>query len=93
LRSSQFKEQKALVGAPLGALMKMEADATQKVMADEGISHIVIEVQDQSPKVQGALFMFFQLVVGVLGESLQINAYEQPEVELGKSLVKPQLIQ
>jgi glucose-6-phosphate isomerase len=36
--------------------------------------------------------MFFMLSVGVLGELLNINTYDQPGVELGKILTKENLI-
>ena len=38
-----------------------------------------------------ALFMIFQLVIGTLGEVLNIDAYNQPGVEAGKIITKKSL--
>jgi glucose-6-phosphate isomerase len=46
---------------------------------------------DLSPETLGETFMFWQLVVAGLGECIDINAFDQPGVELGKKLAKDSL--
>ncbi len=75
-------------GKTLGDLLKAEALATSRSLTQVGVSNAIMEVETLSPESLGELFMFWQLVVAVLGECLDLNAFDQPGVELGKKLAR-----
>lgn len=54
---------------------------------EEGqIPHVVMQMSSANPEHWGAFFMVWMLVIAVLGELLNIDAFDQPGVELGKRL-------
>ena len=77
---------------PLGGLLEVFAQATQESLASEGTSSLTLTMERLDEKSLGALFMTLMLTVGALGEALDINAFDQPGVELGKRLAR-QLLQ
>lgn len=91
LEQSDFLIQKIMLGKKMGKLLDIEAESTQKALMQQAVSTFSLQIQDQSPATLGALFMFWQLVVAGLGEYLDINAFDQPGVELGKRLTKESL--
>jgi len=72
----------------LGALLAAEAQATQQGLEKQHVSNMTLHLSKLSEKELGFLFMYFELVVAALGERLQINAFDQPGVELGKVIAK-----
>lgn len=88
LKTAMFPHQKFFEGKKMGQLLGAEAEATESALSQEGISTMCLSLSDLSPESVGFLFMFWQLVVAGLGESLNINAFDQPGVELGKRLAK-----
>ena len=92
LAASQFKETSLLVNRPMGALLSAEAQATQAGLEKNGVSTLGIRTKGLSEENLGYLFMAFQLVVAGLGEYLEIDAFDQPGVELGKRLAKDILL-
>ena len=91
LQKSQFSETKELVGRTMGELLKFEALATQEALTQSGVSTLTLKTKVLDEQSLGYLFMFWQLVVAGLGEYLQIDAFNQPGVELGKRLAKEKL--
>ncbi len=85
---SQFKSLDVIEGKGIGALMKAELQATQDVLHKNEVSNATLVLERIDAKSLGALFMYFQLLVGTLGEVLDINAFDQPGVELGKKLAR-----
>jgi len=77
----------------LGEVLSAEADGFQGALKDAGIPFI--EMHGDSTKLEswGAFFMIWELVIAVLGEALEINAFDQPGVELGKRLAMQALRQ
>lgn len=89
LRQTQFpSKQKLLEGKPLGQLLAAEAEATYQALSESGVSAMVTEIETLEAKDICYLFMFFQMVTAVLGEALDIDAFDQPGVELGKRLAR-----
>lgn len=86
LAAATFEDCKHLVGRPLGRLMSAEANATERALAEMGVSTLVLRNEAFDARGVGRLLMFFQLVVGGLGEVLGIDPFNQPGVELGKVL-------
>jgi glucose-6-phosphate isomerase len=88
LQKSQTKETSLLQGKTLGTLLKAEAEAIQQALSEVGVSNITLKVSDLKEENLGRLIMFFQLSVMALGESFNINTFDQPGVELGKVMTK-----
>jgi glucose-6-phosphate isomerase len=88
LEESKFAVHQFLRGRGLGDLLAAEAKATEQALTQVGVSNMVLQVEDLSARSVGELFMFWQLVVAGLGECLDINAFDQPGVELGKRLAR-----
>ncbi|WII73523.1 glucose-6-phosphate isomerase [Bdellovibrio sp. 22V] len=91
IKKSQFKETLDLEGRTMGELLRAEALATQEALTQNGISTMTLKTKVLDEHTLGYLFMFFELVVAGLGEYLQIDAFDQPGVELGKRLAKEKL--
>ncbi|MGZ3768349.1 MAG: glucose-6-phosphate isomerase [Bdellovibrio sp.] len=91
LHKSQFKETLDLEGRTMGELLKAEALATQEALAQNGISTMTLKTKVLDEQALGYMFMFWQLVVAGMGEYMQIDAFDQPGVELGKRLAKQKL--
>lgn len=80
-----------LINKPLGAVLKAERLATQEALSSVGVSTLSLQIENISACSLGRLFMTFQCVVAAVAESLDINAYDQPGVELGKGLAHQML--
>ncbi|KYG67314.1 glucose-6-phosphate isomerase [Bdellovibrio bacteriovorus] len=91
LHTSQFKETKDLEGRTMGELLKAEALATQEALTANGVSTMTFKTKVLDEQTLGYLFMFWELVVAGMGEYMQIDAFDQPGVELGKRLAKEKL--
>ncbi len=88
LEQTHFKETKMLLSASQGELLKNALSATEESLSQRGISTMVLSINDINELSLGYLFMFFELLIAGLGETLNINAFDQPGVELGKVLTK-----
>ncbi|MFP5519819.1 MAG: glucose-6-phosphate isomerase [Bdellovibrionia bacterium] len=88
LQSPQFPETQVLRGKKLGELLKAEAIATEQALRAQGIPTTMIQTKVLDEESLGYLFMFWMLVVGGLGEMLNIDAFNQPGVEAGKIIAK-----
>lgn len=88
LEKSNFRETKMLMNLSQGELLKHALTATEESLSSRGISTMVLSINDINELSLGYLFMFFELLIAGLGETLNINAFDQPGVELGKVLTK-----
>jgi glucose-6-phosphate isomerase len=91
LQKSQFSVHKYLEGKGIGDLMRAECRATYEAMVQSNVSVELWQVEKIDAQTIGRMFMFYQLVIALLGELMDINAFDQPGVELGKSLAKKAL--
>ncbi|MCX7979190.1 MAG: glucose-6-phosphate isomerase, partial [Bdellovibrionaceae bacterium] len=91
LNAPIFSETQNLRGRGMGGLLAAEAEATEEALSHSGVSTLVLRTKVLDEQTLGYLFMFFELVVGALGEALDINAFDQPGVELGKRLAKQKM--
>lgn len=91
LGPSLFAETASLQNKTMGELLGAEAEATQESLAANGISTMTLMTKVLDERSLGFLFMFWQLTVAGLGEALNIDAFNQPGVELGKVLAKQKL--
>ncbi|GIL18295.1 MAG: glucose-6-phosphate isomerase [Oligoflexia bacterium] len=88
LKTTEFPSANYIVGHRMGDLLNAEASATENALEQSDVMTSTIEIPDIEPKTIGYLFMFWQMVIGTLGEALDINAFDQPGVELGKRLAR-----
>lgn len=82
-----FAETKSMQGKRFGDLLKAETLATQKGLDLSNVSTMMYEFEKLNPETLGYLFMTFQIVVSVLAEIKNVNAFDQPGVALGKNLI------
>ncbi len=92
INESLFNNMYHMNGKPFGQLLKAEAIATQAALTEHGVSNITITTPSMNEELLGYLFMYFELVVATIGESMNINTFNQPGVELGKVIAKDLLI-
>jgi glucose-6-phosphate isomerase len=88
LERNLFDCQHLMHGKSMGQLFGAMATATREALGRQGIHSLTLTADQLDERSMGALFMLFELVVGSLGEALDINAFDQPGVELGKSLAR-----
>ncbi len=75
-----------LGGKNLGQLLKAEENATRDALANEGRPNLTVSVPEVNARSVGELLFLFELATAYSGEFFDINAYDQPGVELGKVL-------
>jgi len=92
IQSPLFSELGYIQGHRLGKILNTEARATHAGLLQSGISSTHVVMKDLSEHSIGFYFMHWQMVVAVLGEILNIDAYTQPGVELAKRLAKENLV-
>lgn len=88
LERNLYDCQQLIQGKTMGQLFGAMATATREAMTREGIQNLTLTTEKLDERSIGALFMLFELVVGGIGEALDINAFDQPGVELGKRLAR-----
>lgn len=72
----------------MGQLFSAMADATRGALEAVGVSSLTLKTDRIDETTMGALLMLLELVVGTIGEALDINAFDQPGVELGKKMAR-----
>jgi glucose-6-phosphate isomerase len=72
-------------------LLDIERKATMEALNANDRANISIRIDEISAFNLGQLFMLFEASIAFLGELLDINAYDQPGVELSKNLTREQL--
>jgi glucose-6-phosphate isomerase len=88
IEKTLFDCQTLMHGKSMGQLFGAMATATRDAMAKEGVQSLTLTTETLNEKSIGALFMILELVVGALGEALDINAFDQPGVESGKKIAR-----
>ncbi len=75
-----------LGGHTLGGLLAAERHATASALARNGRMNMTLQVPAVTPEALGAVFMLLELATVYAGELYDVNALDQPGVELGKQL-------
>lgn len=75
-----------------GQLMQIEKTATAESLTKKSRPNITILVNSVTEESLGQLFLLFEGATAFLGEFFQINAFDQPGVELSKKLTKEALL-
>lgn len=69
-------------------VLKAQCKATFTALKENGNFMRLIEFPAMNPESLGALFMHFMLEVAAVCHMLEVNAFDQPAVEKGKSITK-----
>lgn len=73
-------------------LINIEKSGTEKALIENDRPNITIKIDQVNENSIGELFMFFEAATAFLGEFFNINAFDQPGVELSKNLTKELLL-
>jgi glucose-6-phosphate isomerase len=73
-----------LSGHTLNELLKAEEQGTRSALTKAQRPNLTITVSEVSPYTLGEIFFFFEMAVAYVGELLNLNAFDQPGVELAK---------
>jgi len=76
-----------LGGHAFSEILHTERMATAKALAQDGKPNGTIYVPNISEQSVGGLMTFFMLATSVMGDLLNVNAYDQPGVEGGKKVI------
>lgn len=91
IQNPLFESLSYLKGKGLGEVLAAEAKATAAALKEAGVHSQTLRVERVDAPTLGAMFMLLELVTATAGEILDVNAFGQPGVELGKSLAKKYL--
>jgi len=72
-------------------LIHIEQKATADSLKQLNRPNGTIEISSIDERSLGELFMFFEIAIALMGELLDVNAYNQPGVELSKKLMEKSL--
>lgn len=73
-----------LGGRTLNELLKAEEQGTRSALTKALRPNLTVTLSEISPLTLGQLFFFFEMATAYMGELLNINAFDQPGVELAK---------
>ncbi|MBT3349451.1 hypothetical protein HN954_00695 [bacterium] len=73
---------------PLGKIANAELRATAESLAEKNRPSATIKIEKCDAETLGELIALWQGTVALLGELLEVNAFDQPGVERGKVLTK-----
>jgi glucose-6-phosphate isomerase len=75
-----------LQGKTLGELLEAELVGTRRALEQAGRLTSRWVMSGLEPEAMGAFLMSWQIITAIAGELLNINAFDQPGVELGKKI-------
>jgi glucose-6-phosphate isomerase len=75
----------------LGEVFMVQSRATEEALKSAGRTTMSLELSRVGAVELGELMMTFELLIGTLGELLNMDAFDQPGVELGKKITKSKL--
>lgn len=79
-----MKELSYLCKAKLSKLLNAEKVATEYALAVSNRPSVTLRFDAITPESVGEFFFLYEFTTSLVGELLNINAYDQPAVELGK---------
>ncbi|MFW6050836.1 MAG: glucose-6-phosphate isomerase [Myxococcota bacterium] len=75
-----------LGGHTLGGLLDAERRGTTLALAEDGRPSLTVHLPRVDARTLGALFFLYEAATALAGELYDVNAFDQPGVELGKRL-------
>lgn len=91
IEKSLFRGQEFLNGHGIGDLLRVECESTVEAVRRSGVKAVSLSVPTLDEMTMSSLFMIWELVVASLGEVMNIDAFDQPGVELGKVIARERL--
>jgi glucose-6-phosphate isomerase len=88
LERGLFDNQGQLIGKTMGDLFAAEATGTRDALRERGVDSLTLQTANLNEASLSALFILMETVVASIGQALNINAFDQPGVELGKKLAR-----
>ncbi len=76
-------------GLKFSKLINMQADSIIESLENNPLD--IIEIEQVDERAMGELIMYFELLTALVAKMLDINAYDQPGVEMGKIILKEKL--
>lgn len=73
-------------------LMRIEHRATAESLRQMKRPNGTIDVSIIDERTVGILYVFFEIAVSIMGELLDVNAFNQPGVELSKKIMRNELV-
>lgn len=86
--STVFVRDASIVSDRLGKIMNVELAATAQSLAELKRPNVIIDIPDRSAQTLGQLIVLWECTVAMLGEMLEIDAFDQPGVERGKVITR-----
>jgi glucose-6-phosphate isomerase len=83
-RHAERPELGYLGGRTLGHLLEVERQATAGALAARGRMNLTVTVPALDARSVGALLYLFEIATAYAGELYEVNAFDQPGVEMGK---------
>lgn len=77
-----------IVNLKLSQLLNAELEGTYESLTELNRPVCLIEISQINPETVGGLIVFFEMATALLGELLEINAFDQPGVERSKVITK-----
>lgn len=74
-------------GKTFNELINAQCDATRQSLIDNGVPTDGITISTINEKNIGAMIIYYELLTSLTGSMLKINTYDQPGVELGKTIL------
>ena len=74
-------------GKTFNELINAQCDATRQSLRDSGVPTDGITISKINEENIGAMIIYYELLTSLAGSMLKINTYDQPGVELGKTIL------
>ena len=81
----------SLNNLPFSKLINMQCDSVTEALLEEDIPLDSITISQVNEENMGALIYYYELLTSLVGELIDVNAYDQPGVEAGKIILKKKL--
>lgn len=86
--SSEDESLSYLQGVSFNELIHTEMEGTVQAFTKNDRPNITIEIDEINERALGGLFLLFEGATAFLGEMFNINAFDQPGVELSKQITR-----
>ncbi len=74
-------------GKTFNELINAQCDATRQSLIDNGVPTYGITISKINEENIGAIIIYYELLTSLTGSMLKIDTYDQPGVELGKTIL------
>ena len=74
-------------GKTFNALINAQCDATRQSLIDNNVPTDGITISKINEENIGAMIIYYELLTSLTGSMLKVNTYDQPGVELGKTIL------